>query len=178
MRTTETVGAGPRPYWNPYIAGVALGLTLLATFLVAGQGLGASAFPKRLIALGASEVAPAWTAANPAVGSYVAEGANPLRNWLVVEVVGVFLGGFLGALSAGRFRSTVEKGPRIGVKGRLGWALAGGTLMGFAAALARGCTSGQALSGGALLATGSWAFMMMVFVGGYAFAWFVRRQWT
>jgi hypothetical protein len=107
----------------------------------------------------------------------VADGANPLRDWLVIEVIGVFLGGFLGALSAGRFRSTVEKGPRITVRGRLGWALAGGTVMGFAAGLARGCTSGQALSGGAMLATGSWAFMGMVFVGGYAFAYLVRRQW-
>lgn len=178
MRTTIEDGPDARPYWNPYFAGVVLGLVLLTTFLVAGQGLGASAFPKRLIALGAAEVAPAWTAGNPAVGGYLADGANPLRNWLVVEVIGVFLGGFIGALSAGRFRSTVEKGPRIDVRGRLRWALAGGALMGFAAALARGCTSGQALSGGALLATGSWVFMGMVFVGGYAFAHLVRRQWT
>jgi uncharacterized membrane protein YedE/YeeE len=178
MRTTSGEALEPRPYWNPYFAGAVLGLVLLATFLVAGQGLGATALPKRLIALGASEVAPTWTAENPVTASYVADGANPLRNWLVVEVVGVFLGGFLGALSAGRFRSTVEKGPRIDVKGRLRWALIGGVVMGFAAALARGCTSGQALSGGALLASGSWAFMGMVFVGGYAFAYFVRRQWT
>jgi len=87
---------GPRPYWNPYLAGVLLGVTLLATFLVAGQGLGASAFPKRVLALGAAEVAPAWTAESAALGKYVADGANPLRNWLVVEVVGVFLGGMLG----------------------------------------------------------------------------------
>jgi hypothetical protein len=175
--TTGHAGAGARPYWNPYLAGAALGLVLLATFLVAAQGLGASAFPKRLLALGAAQVAPGWTEANPALGSYVAGGANPLRDWLVVEVIGVFLGGFVGALSAGRFRATVEKGPRISVRGRLGWALAGGALMGFAAGLARGCTSGQALSGGAMLAAGSWAFMGMVFVGGYAFAWTVRRQW-
>jgi uncharacterized membrane protein YedE/YeeE len=94
-----------------------------------------------------------------------------------VEVIGVFLGGFIGAVSAGRFRSTVEKGPRIGVKGRLAYAFGGGVIMGFAAALARGCTSGQALSGGATLATGSWLFMLMVFAGGYAVAYFVRRQW-
>lgn len=168
---------GPKPYWNPYLAGALLGLTLLATFVVAGQGLGASAFPKRTLALAADAIAPAWTAANPQLGPYVEGGANPLRNWLVVEVVGVFLGGFVGAVSAGRFRSTVEKGPRIGTGGRLAYAFAGGSIMGFAAALARGCTSGQALSGGATLATGSWMFMLMVFAGGYATAWFVRRQW-
>lgn len=163
-------------YWNPYAAGVLLGLTLLATFLVTGGGLGATALPKRLIALGALAAAPEWTAANVAIGGYV-EAGNPLRNWLVIEVIGVLLGGFIGALSAGRFRATVEKGPRISIRGRLGYALAGGVIMGFAAGLARGCTSGQALSGGALLATGSWVFMLMVFAGGYSIAWFVRRQW-
>lgn len=166
-----------RPYWNPYFAGVMLGLVLLATFLVAAQGLGASAFPKRLIALWASDVAPEWAASNAATGSYLADGANPLRNWLMIEVIGVILGGFVGALSAGRFRVGVEKGPRISVRARLAYALAGGVIMGFAAGLARGCTSGQALSGGATLASGSWAFMLMVFAGGYSVAWFVRRQW-
>lgn len=164
-------------YWNPYLAGLLLGLTLLATFLVAGQGLGASAFPKRVVALAASEAAPAWTAANPALGRYVEGGANPLKNWLVVEVVGVLLGGFIGALSAGRLRRGVERGPHIGVRSRLWLAFAGGAIMGVAAGIAKGCTSGQALSGGAALATGSWVFMMMFFGGAYATAWFVRRQW-
>ena len=100
-------------YWNPYLAGLLLGLVLLATFLVAGQGLGASAFPKRVVALAAHEAAPAWTERNPALSSYVAEGANPLHNWLVIEVIGVLLGGFIGALSAGRLQATVERGPRI-----------------------------------------------------------------
>jgi uncharacterized membrane protein YedE/YeeE len=166
-----------RRYWNPYVAGVLLGLTLLATFLVVGNGLGASALPKRTLALAAHGVAPAWTEANPAIGGYVADGANPLRNWLLIEVIGVVIGGFLGAMSAGRFQVKVEKGPNISTRGRLRYALGGGIVMGFAAALARGCTSGQALSGGAMLATGSWAFMMMVFAGGYAFAYLVRRQW-
>lgn len=177
-RTRPAATSGPKPYWNPYVAGVLLGLTLLATFVVAGQGLGASALPKRSLALGASMVAPEWTAANPTLGGYVEDGVNPLRNWLVVEVIGVFLGGFIGAVSAGRFSAKVERGPRIGVRGRLGYAFAGGAIMGVAAALARGCTSGQALSGGATLATGSWAFMLMVFAGGYSVAYFVRRQWT
>lgn len=175
MKSESNVKA--RPYWNPYFAGVVLGLVLLATFLVAAQGLGATAFPKRLIALWAGDLAPDWAAQNAAVGGYLADGTYPLRNWLVVEVIGVILGGFIGALSAGRFRFDVERGPRISMRARLGYALAGGVIMGFAAGLARGCTSGQALSGGATLATGSWLFMLMVFAGGYSVAWFVRRQW-
>jgi len=167
-----------KPYWNPYLAGVLLGLTLLATFMIASQGLGASAFPKRTLALVGSEVAPEWTASNASLGIYLEDDDNPLKNWLVIEVIGVLIGGMIGAMSAGRFQVKTEKGPRISTSGRLKFALVGGTLMGFAAALARGCTAGQALSGGALLATGSWAFMIMVFAGGYAFAYSVRRQWT
>ena len=167
-----------KPYWNPYKAGVLLGFALLAAFLLAGQGLGASAFPKRLIALWSHGLAPAWTERNSFLGHYVSGGVNPLRDWLMVEVVAVMLAGFLAAVSAGRFKVTVEKGPNISVRGRLSWALTGGIVMGFAAALARGCTSGQALSGGALLATGSWVFMLMVFAGGYLGARFMRRQWT
>jgi hypothetical protein len=49
--------------------------------------------------------------------------------------------------------------------------------MAIGAQFARGCTSGQALSGGALLNLGSWAFMMCVFAGAYLLAYFVRRAW-
>lgn len=57
------------------------------------------------------------------------------------------------------------RGPRVSIHTRWVMAIAGGALMGWGAALARGCTSGQALSGGAVLGAGSWAFMMMVFAG-------------
>jgi hypothetical protein len=50
--------------------------------------------------------------------------------------------------------------------------------MGYGARLARGCTSGQALSGGAVLSAGSWAFMLAVFAGAYALAYFVRKLWN
>jgi hypothetical protein len=71
----------------------------------------------------------------------------------------------------------VEKGPRASTRARLAGAFAGGALMAVGAAFALGCTSGQALSGGALLNLGSWAFMMMVFAGAYAVAAFMRWQW-
>ena len=47
--------------------------------------------------------------------------------------------------------------------------------MAYGARLARGCTSGQALSGGAVLAAGSWAFMFAVFGGAYGLAYFLRE---
>ena len=51
-------------------------------------------------------------------------------------------------------------------------------IAGYGARLAQGCTSGQALTGGSLLNLGSWAFMLSVFAGGYALAYFLRKEWT
>jgi uncharacterized membrane protein YedE/YeeE len=95
----------------------------------------------------------------------------------VFEVLGVFVGGFLSGVLAHRLKLTVEQGPRSTTPRRLAFAFAGGGLMGIGAKIALGCTSGQALTGGALLNVGSWAFMWCVFGGAYAMAYFVRKQW-
>jgi hypothetical protein len=71
----------------------------------------------------------------------------------------------------------VARGPSIGVSARLWLALLGGALSGFAARLATGCTSGQALTGASQLAFGSWIFMFCIFAGGYAAAYFFRKEW-
>jgi len=56
-------------------------------------------------------------------------------------------------------------------------AFAGGTAMGVGAKLARGCTSGLGLTGGATLSVGSWLFIMAAFAGAYAAAPLLRRAW-
>jgi hypothetical protein len=164
---------------NPYVAGIGLGLVLLASFVVMGRGLGASGAMSSLVALGVDAVAPTHARANDFYVGYLEGGlGHPLKAFLVFEVLGVLVGGFISGALAGRIKRTVERGPRVGVGSRLLLAFVGGGLMGIGAKLARGCTSGQALTGGALLNVGSWAFMLMVFAGAYALAWFVRRQWT
>jgi len=168
----------PAPYMNPYLAGIGLGLVLLASFVVMGRGLGASGAFSSACAVAVDAVAPSHAQGNAFWKEYLDSGVgHPLKEWLVFEVLGVLAGGFLSGLLAGRVRKGVEKGPRISTRGRFGYAFLGGALMGIGAKLGRGCTSGQALTGGALLSAGGWAFMMMVFVGGYGAAWFVRRQW-
>src|SRR6266545_3438031 len=150
------------PYMNPYLAGVGLGLVLLAAFVVMGRGLGASGAFSSLVAWLVSIAAPAHARANEFYSGYLESGAgHPLKDWLVFEVLGVMVGGFLSGLLAGRVRRTVEKGPRISTGSRLTLAFAGGALMGVGAKLARGCTSGRALSAGGLLSAGSWPFMLL-----------------
>lgn len=166
----------PDKFWNPYLAGAALGLVLLSAFVVMGKGLGASNASLRMGVAAIETVAPGHVAATPALARTGAEG-HPLDNWLVFEVAGVLLGGFVGAYTSGRLKKETLKGPRISVGGRWAMAFGGGALMGAAAYMGRGCTSGQALTGGALLSVGAWIFMFSVFGGGYALAYFVRRAW-
>lgn len=175
---SDRVEKMPQPYWNPYLSGIGLGLVLLAAFVIMGRGLGASGAFSSLISAGVETVAPEHAASNGFYEGYLGDGTkSPLKDWLVFEVLGVLAGGFISGSLAGRIKKTTEKGERISVRNRLIFAFIGGGLMGFGAKLARGCTSGQALTGGALLNVGSWAFMMMVFAGAYGAAYFIRRQW-
>jgi uncharacterized protein len=168
---------GGRPYSDPYLAGVGLGLVLLAAFWIAGRGLGASgAFGSA--AAGVVEAAsPGRAAASPYLARFLG-GDGPWRDWLIVEIAGVFIGGLLSAWIAGRLRWAIERGPHTGRAARLAIAFGGGAVMGLGAVLARGCTSGQALTGGALLAAGSWLFMIAAFAGAYGVAPLIRRVWS
>lgn len=167
-----------KPYWNPYLSGIGLGLVLLLAFVIMGRGLGASGAFSSLVVTVENAVAPAHVQANEHLAGYFQGGANPMKDWLVFEVIGVITGGFISGILAGRVKKGIYRGPNFSDKKRLIFAFAGGALMGFGAKLARGCTSGQALTGGALLNLGSWAFMLCVFAGAYALAYFLRRQWT
>lgn len=164
-------------YWSPYAAGFFLGLVLLATFFLMGRGLGASGAMMRTVVYAVDKISPEHVDNNPYYAKYAGGDQAPLNNWLVFEVIGVFFGGLLSGLLARRMKFKTDRGPRISVRGRLTFAVIGGAFMGFGARLALGCTSGQALTGGATQALGSWAFMMVMFAAAYSVAYFFRKQW-
>ena len=166
----------PRPYWNPYLAGIGLGLVLLFAYVVLGTGLGASGGITRIAASAAHTVAPAAIERSDYLGGYFADG-SPLAHYLVLMLVGTLLGGFLSAAAAGRVRPGVERGPTASVGLRLTLALLGGGLAGLGARFAQGCTSGQALSGGAMLQTGSFVFTGACFAAAFALAPLVKKEW-
>jgi hypothetical protein len=167
----------PNRFWNPYVAGVALGLVLLAAFVVSGRGLGASGAASRLGITVVDSVSSSAVDGNAYLARAKVGGEPILKSWFVFMALGVILGGFLAAYTSGRLKREVIRGPRISRRSRLLLALGGGILMGIGARLSLGCTSGQALTGGALLSVGSWVFMMMVFAGGYAVAPLVKKEW-
>ena len=167
-----------RPYASPYLAGVGVGLALLASFVILGQGLGASGAFAAAATMAVATVAPAHAAASPAWQPELELLAGGLlSDWIVLEIIGVAIGAFLSAWAAGRLRRETVRGEGVSPRARLVLALVGGVLMGMGARWARGCTSGQALSGGALLSVGSWLFVACAFAAGYLGAPLARRIW-
>jgi uncharacterized protein len=170
-------GKGVRA-WSPYAAGLGLGVTLLLSYWFLGTGLGASGALARVAAWMWHGVAPDHVAASDYFGQWFSPGApHVLQYYLIFMAAGILVGGGLSAIGSGRVAFTVERGPNITAGARLPLALLGGVLVGFASRLARGCTSGQGLTGGALLLTGSLIFLGCLFIGAFGAAYFVRREW-
>ena len=167
-----------RPFVNPYLGGVFLGIVLFLSFLITGQGLGASGTLSRVAVFFEDLVAPDHVNRVPYLLNMAGGEANPLDYWIVFVTIGTILGGFVSGLIFGRTKWETTKGPNI--SNRLRWLLAfvGGILFAYGARMARGCTSGQALSGGASLSAGSWAVMFAIFAGAYGLAYFLRKIWN
>ena len=165
-------------YWNPYIVGICIGILIILLFVITGRGLGAIGAFSSVVATIMKGIAPEHALSNPVYSEYISGSGHPLKDWVVFEIVGVCLGGLISGLLSRRFKFEVIKGPRISSINRLILAFAGGLLMAFAAKVTRGCTSGLALSGGAVLSLGAWLFMFSVFIGGYSISFLIKKVWN
>jgi len=166
-----------KDYWHPYFGAVLLGIVLFMAFFLTGNGLGASGGLNRIVVFVEDLIVPEHVDRVPYLLKLAGGNLNPLDDWIIPMVFGTLVGGFVSGWKNGRLQVETNKGPRISVRTRWLMAFIGGGLMGYGARMARGCTSGQALSGGAVLSVGSWAFMFAVFAGAYALAYFVRKLW-
>ncbi len=162
---------------NPYVAGVLLGLVLLASFYLTGRGLGASGAIKSVVVSAVSNVKMNHAANSHFYSKYIGGEFGPMKTWLVFEVLGVLVGGLISGAFAGRLTWKVEKSPNITSSKRLLMAGIGGALFGFGSQLGRGCTSGAALSGMAVLSTAGFVTMMAIFGTAFAFAYLFRKNW-
>lgn len=165
-------------YVNPYLGGVFLGLVVLAANFIAGRGVGASGAMKSVIVAGVEVIAPKHAEHASFYQDYSeSHTGSPLNSWLVYQMLGVLVGGFLSGIIARRLTWKVEHSPKITSKKRLLFALMGGILFGFGSQLGRGCTSGSALSGMAVLSLQGFISMMAIFGTAFAFAYFFRKNW-
>jgi uncharacterized membrane protein YedE/YeeE len=166
-----------KKYINPYLAGTLLGLVLLSAMYVSGRGLGASGGIKYCVVSIVGAIDKPHVEQSPYYGKYFENGERPLFNWLPFEVFGILAGGFISGAISGRLKFTIEKSPKISGTRRLIFAFAGGMFFVFGAQLARGCTSGAALSGMAVMSVAGFVTMVAIFGSAYAFAWFFRKNW-
>jgi len=167
-----------KTYVNPYLGGALLGVVLFLAFFITGSGLGASGGLNRILVYFEDLIVPKHIDQTPFLIAMAGGEQNALDSWIVFLTIGVILGGFVSGWRNGRIKLETGKGPNISTRARWFFAFVGGSFMGYGARMARGCTSGQALSGGAVLSVGSWAFMFAVFGGAYALAYFVKKLWN
>ena len=166
-----------KPYMNPYLAGTLLGLVLLAAMYFSGRGLGASGGLKYCVVSVVGSISNDHVQQSSYYEKYFEDGNNPIKNWLTFEILGLLIGGFISGALSGRLGVKTERSPAISKKRRWVFAFFGGLLFVYGAQLARGCTSGAALSGMAVLSTAGFVTMIAIFGSGYLFAWFFRKNW-
>ena len=176
-RLLASIHRPTKDYVHPYVGGLLLGLVLFAAFFFTGNGLGASGGLNRYLVFVEDLIAPGHVDRTPYLLKMAGGDKNALDDWVVLVVAGALVGGLTAGWLNGRLRIETNKGPHISVRTRWMMAFLGGGLMGYGARMARGCTSGLALSGGAVLSVGAWAFMFAVFGGAYMLAYFVRKLW-
>ncbi len=165
-------------YINPYLGGVLLGLLLLLTVFITGRGLGASGAIKNVVVASVNTVSSEHVRNNEYYSQFISDDVHPLNNWLVFEILGVIAGAFITGSLAGRLKWQVERQPKITTRTRLIFAAAGGMIFGFGSQFARGCTSGAALSGSAVLSAAGILTMMVIFGTGYLLARIFRKLWV
>lgn len=167
-----------KKYLNPYLGGVFLGLVLVAAFFFSGRGLGASGAIKAVTALGVETIAPSYAENTKFYQEFNANHEGGIfKNWLVLEMMGVLVGGFLSGALAGRLKFKVEHSPKITSRRRIVFAVIGGILFGFGSQMGRGCTSGSALTGMAVMSLGGFVTMAFIFGTAFALAYFFRKLW-
>lgn len=168
----------PKKYMNPYLGGVLLGLVLLAANFISGRGLGASGAIKSCVVTAVTTISPSASENSDFLKEYSqAHSGSPMKNWLVFEMLGVIVGGFLSGALAGRLKLKVEHSPKITSRRRLILAAIGGIMFGYGSQLGRGCTSGSALSGMAVLSLGGFITMAAIFGTAFGLAYFFRKNW-
>jgi uncharacterized membrane protein YedE/YeeE len=164
-------------YMNPYLAGTMLGIVLLLAMYLSGRGLGASGGIKYCVVSIVGTIDRKHAEKSIYYSKYFEDGKKPLKNWLTFEILGVVAGGFLSGAVSKRLKFKIEKSPKISNRRRLIFAFLGGVFFVYGAQLARGCTSGAALSGMAVLSVAGFVTMVAIFGSAYLFAWFFRKNW-
>lgn len=150
---------------SPYLIGAGLGGLEALSFLTAERGLGVTSAFENLAAVTERKLAPDVTHIN----SYLQKrDETPKLDWEAFLVLGIAAGSYLASRLSGE-RPTDHLSPiwteRFGSSRtqRYFASFLGGALMMVGARMAKGCTSGHAITGTMQLALSSWVFSPLMF---------------
>lgn len=170
-----------REEWSPYVAGILLGIVGVLAVWLNNSLLGASGGFENLAGLMGKTVAPA-TFDN----MYFNFIMPPEITGSVILLVGIFMGGFVGAATSRTLKwgkpdaanSDAQWKSIFGAQTWKRWSVAfvGAIVLEFAAGIAGGCTSGLAISGGMLLAPSAFIFIAGMFMSGILTAMLIYRR--
>ncbi len=167
-----------KTYMNSYLAGILLGVFMIAAYYFSGEGLGASGAMKAVVIASVNDINHEYAAKAPYFAARVQNAdKSPAKTWLVFEILGVIAGAILSAALYGRLKLSIGKAPTISNRTRLIAALIGGILFGVGSQLGRGCTSGMVMSGMGVLSLSGFIGLVAIFGGGYILAYFFRKLW-
>lgn len=163
-----------RSEWSPYRAGGLLGIVVTVSMAVFGRRLSGSGAYQELAAPIGRALEPGSTYWNYVI--------RPGEHWNIAVLAGAVAGALVAAVLGGRF--TLRTMPDSQWSSAFGnglakrWLLAfiGAALTAIAAGIAGGCTASLAVSGGAALAPGAFAFMAGMFMAGIPTAWIIYRK--
>jgi len=163
--------------WSPYVAGVGLGVVAMLTLLLTGNPVGASGSFENIAGAIGQKIAP--QAFDNIYFNFIMPAGI---SWQVVLVLGIALGGALGALSSRTWKisrlSDRQWKAIFGPSWIKRWLLvfAGAVIVEYGAGIAGGCTSGLAIAGGLQLAPAAFLFMAGMFASGIPTAMIVYRK--
>ncbi len=160
-------------YWSPYVAGIGIGLLQIPVFLFLHGSIGTSGSYNSVACSMLS-----WIETNTQMSA--ACFPSDKSWWQLSFVVGIVIGAFFSVRLAHIKRKAISKawdklvGIRtLGKRALMGFL--GGFIMLMGARLAAGCTSGNGISGIALLSIGSMIVIVSMFVGGILIALFYKK---
>lgn len=156
--------------WSPYLVGLWIGVLSWFAFATVNRPIGITTAFEYSAALAGEAIAPQL--ATPYLEAKAKEGKKPKIDWEWMLVLGVFVGAFVSSKMSGD-RAHGERVPplwrwRFGDSPgyRFAGAFLGGLIMMLGARIAKGCTSGHAISGVLQLALSSWIFAPIMIAAG------------
>jgi len=156
--------------WSPYWVGIGIGLLSWIAFVLSDKPIGVSTAYAQTSGMIEKAVQGRQAEEKAYYREYV-----PKISWGWMLVVGLFIGAFVSAITAGDFR--LQWVPplwesQFGYSPIIRWATAfsGGVILGIGARWADGCTSGHGISGTLQLVVSSWIAVICFLIGGILIA--------